>query len=125
MTTNIQLEELAKKLNLNDFRGVFMADELKDMKPRENESAVVNTEDSRKNGKHWIAWYKNGDDKYFFDSYGSHIIPELKSYLGSPINCHNFQIQKFNDDICGELSILFIYLMSRNIPYEDVILSMI
>ena len=34
MTTNIQLLDAAKRLRLKNFRGVFMRDELKDMKAK-------------------------------------------------------------------------------------------
>ena len=125
MTTNSDLLTMADKLDLKNFRGVFMADELKGLRKEANECGIANFMLSSQSGSHWVAWYKSGESKYYFDSYGADILPELKAYLGSPIQCHNFQIQEFNSDVCGELCILFIYLMSKDMPYEDVILSMV
>jgi hypothetical protein len=34
-------------------------------------------------------------------------------------------MQGFNFDICVELCLLFTYLMTKDMPYEDVILSMV
>ena len=93
MTTNSELLTMADKLGLTDFRGVFMADELKGLKSQKNECGIANFMQSSQKGSHWVAWYKSGDKKYYFDSYGADILPQLKAYLGSPIQCHNFQIQ--------------------------------
>lgn len=125
MTTNVELKDMVNQLGINNFRGVFMKDELKNMKPLENECCICNFEKTTQDGSHWVAWYKIGDDKYYFDSFGADILPEIKNYLLSPIWCHNFQIQDFNSEICGELCVLFLYLMSKSIPYEDVILSLV
>jgi hypothetical protein len=125
MTTNKQLEEMAHKLAIPHFRGVYMCDQLQSLKPLEKESGVCNFQSTKQQGSHWVAWYKDGSRKSYFDSYGADILPELKAYLGSPIKCHNFQIQEFNSDVCGELCLLFIYLMNKGIPYEDFILSML
>jgi hypothetical protein len=125
MTTNSELLTMADKLGLEKFRGVFMADELKSLRQEANECGIVNFMLSSQKGSHWVAWYEEGDEKYYFDSYGADILPQLKDYLGSPIQCHSFQIQDFDSDICGELCLLFIYLMSKDMSYEDVILSMV
>lgn len=124
MTTNNQLCDMAEKLKIPNFRGVFMKDQLKTMTPNENEGLIINFESSNQSGSHWVASYKNGNDKYYFDSYGADILPELKTYMCSPIKCHNFQIQEFNSGICGELCLLFLFLMNKGMSYENVILSM-
>jgi len=125
MTTNIDLQRIADKLKLSNFRGIYMKNELKNMTPQENECGIVNFENETQDGSHWVSWVKRGTEKYFFCSFGAPILPEIKDYLGSPINCHNFQVQSMGSSICGELCIFFIYLMSKGIPYEDVVLSMI
>ena len=125
MTTNIDLIKMAKTLNIANFRGVFMKDELKNMTPNENECAIVNCERSDQKGSHWTSYVKYGKQKYFFCSFGSPIVSEIKEYLGSPILCSNFQIQSFDSSECGELCILFLYLMSSGLNYEDIIISML
>jgi hypothetical protein len=125
MTTNIELESIAKQLSIPHFRGVFMKDQLKDMVLEDKECGIVNFERSNQNGSHWVGYYRDGKHNYYFDSYGSYILEELKNYLKSRIKTHNFQIQELNSDICGELTLLWLFLMSKGIPYEEAVLSLV
>ena len=125
MTTNFEVDQMANKLNIPNYRGCIMMDELGHANPNEIECAVVNLQRSSENGSHWVAYYKKYNDKYFFCSYGSPIPVGIKNYLGSPIKCHNFQIQSFNSVECGELCILFLYLMSKGLGFDDVVLSLL
>lgn len=133
---NFELEDLAAKLKIRNFKGVFMRDEINGIKNgvhmssvgcSSNECGIINfntgEENDRKNG-HWAAYYVENDKKYFFDSYGSPILPELKEYLGRDILTHDFQIQNFNTSECGAYCILFLYLMSCGLKYEDIVLSL-
>ena len=86
MTSNSELLTMAGSLGLEKFRGVFMADELKGLKKDENERGIVNFLLSSQKGSHWAGWCKRGDEKYYFDSYGADILPQLKIYLGSQSN---------------------------------------
>ena len=67
--TNIQLVDAVKKLNIPNFRGVFVRDELPN-KPRKNECGILNLDDSNGPGQHWVVFSENGKDKIYFDSYG-------------------------------------------------------
>lgn len=102
MTTNIQLIEAAKRLNLKDFKGVFMRDELKSMKPNRFECGIVNLDSSSNEGTHWVCWFKNKNNKIYFDSFGIQPPLEIVEYLKSPILYNTYQIQQFNDSNCGE-----------------------
>lgn len=125
MTTNLEVDKMANNLKIPNYRGCMMMDELRNIKPNDCECAVINLQSSSKNGSHWVAYYKKYNNKYYFCSYGGPIPVGIKNYLGSPIKCHNFQIQSFNSVECGELCILFLYLMSKGLEFEDVILSML
>ena len=121
MTSNIFLTELAQRLNLKNFRGVFMRDEL----PKEpltqtdrgacapsQESGIMNFDTVEKAGSHWVAWYKSKKKHYYFDSYGTAVPDELREYFkNKKIHYSDFMIQSMSSDICGELCIAFIYLM--------------
>ena len=50
-----QLESIAKKLKLEDFLGVFAADQLSLIPPGKCGSLILNTDTSEKKGQHWIA----------------------------------------------------------------------
>ena len=134
-STNIFLTELAKRMKLKNFRGVYMRDELlRDAeKPLSQKSGIMNFDTAEKPGSHWVAWYvsdkkNNKSQLYYFDSYGTAVPDEIRRYLGGgPIHHSDFMIQGVNSDICGELCIAFIYLMDQNEAspqrYKKIILS--
>ena len=43
---------------------------------------IVNLENSNQSGSHWVAYYKNNNKKYYFDSFGNAPPKELVKYLG-------------------------------------------
>ena len=125
MTTNFFLLELAKRLKIKNFRGVFMRDELSNMTPQKQESGILNFDPSDKVGSHWVAYYicdKRERKLYYFDSYGTAVPIELREYLNGKIFRSDFIIQNLNSDICGELCMAFIYLMDKtDKSYEEII----
>ena len=58
MTTNVQLLEVAERLRLKNFRGVFMRDELKNIKAKKYECDIVNLDSARNEGSHWCCYLK-------------------------------------------------------------------
>ena len=62
---NFELEDAVKKLQIPYFRGVFLLDTLP-KKPNKKECS--NFDKSGGPGTHWVAWYKNGKTKIYFDS---------------------------------------------------------
>jgi hypothetical protein len=125
MTTNIQLLDLVKKLNIPHFRGIYNRDSLPD-KPLEIENGILHSRDENdiRTG-HWTSFYINHDKVYYFDSFGITPTKEFCKYV-SPLQIitHNFQIQQLEDENCGELCVLFLYLINKGIDYFDVILSL-
>ena len=81
---NFELENAAKKLKIPYFRGVFLLDTLP-KKPNKKECGILNFDKSGGPGTHWVAWYKNGKTKIYFDSYGVQPPIEVINYLGKPI----------------------------------------
>ena len=65
---NFELEEATKKLKIKCFRGVFLLDTLP-KKLNKKECGIVNFDKSGGSGTHWVAWYKNGKNKIYFDIY--------------------------------------------------------
>ena len=66
--SNIQLIDAAKKLNIHNFRGVFLRNELP-KRPRTCECGILNLDDSSGGGTHWVGWIKRHTEKWYFDSY--------------------------------------------------------
>ena len=64
--SNFDIIHLVQYLNIPDFRGVFMRDTLPD-KPREKECGVLNLNKSSEPGSHWVAFYKDGDRRIYFE----------------------------------------------------------
>ena len=88
---NFQLEDAVKKLKIPSFRGVFLLDTLP-KKPNKKVCGIVNFDKSGGPGTHWVAWYKNGKSKIYFDSYD--VRPPLKviRYVKSPIRFNTDQL---------------------------------
>ena len=90
--SNFELEDATKKLKIPYFRGVFLLDTLP-KKPNKKECGIVNFDKSGGPGTHWVAWYKNGKTKIYFDSYGVQPPIEVINYLGKLIYYNTDQVQ--------------------------------
>ena len=86
---------------------------------------IVNLQNSDQGGSHWQSLCKQGANKYYFCSFGSDPPIEVVNYLKPPIMSSTFQIQDFDDTICGELSLLVLYLLDKGIYYESIILVLV
>ena len=69
LLSNFKLEDASKRLNISSFRGVFLLDTLS-RKPNKKECGIVNFDKCGSPCSHWVAWYKKGKTKIYFDSYG-------------------------------------------------------
>ena len=78
--TNFEIMKLVRHLNIPNFRGVFPRDGLPD-RPNEKECGVVNFNESSEPGLHWVAYYENGQERNYFDSFGCVIPIEIRKYL--------------------------------------------
>ena len=123
-TTNRFLEKLVHRLKIPYFRGTFMSDELPS-KARKRECGILNLDDSEGDGTHWTCWFVLGENKCYFDSYGAAPPSELQRYLGPGILHTDYKIQSFGSDICGELCVLVLYLLSKGYNFQDIILDIV
>ena len=122
--SNIQLLDAAKKLNIPNFRGVFLRDELP-KKPRRNECGILNLDDSKGSGTHWVSFLKNGKDKIYFDSYGLPLPTELLKYLRSPVYYNSERVQPDNEVFCGHLCLYVLKkTMKDGMKFQNVINSL-
>ncbi|KYN40000.1 hypothetical protein ALC56_05608 [Trachymyrmex septentrionalis] len=82
-TTNAQLNELAKRMRIPYFRGVFMRNALPTSGAHRNESGIVNL-DATGPGTHWVAYAKRNNRVVYFDSFGNLRPPkELGDFSGT------------------------------------------
>lgn len=112
--TNNDIIKYVEKFKINHFRGVFARDDLPKI-PHDIESGILNLDTTLGEGTHWVAYYKNRNKIYYFDSFGDLPPPiELQNYFKGKTIKYNYQnYQKYNTFICGHLCLEFLKCMSR------------
>ena len=118
--SNFELEDAAKKLKIPCFRGVFLLDTLP-KKPSKNVCGIVIFDKSGGPGTHWVAWYKNGKTKIYFDSYGVQPPTEVINYLGKLIHYNTDQVQPVGQVFCGHLCLYVLKELSMGNEFQNVL----
>lgn len=80
-----------------------------------NESAIVNLDSKHNSGTHWVAYIKNKNIVWYFDSFGDLKPPrELATYFGptAEIFYNNEPYQTFSQVNCGHLCLSFLHNQS-------------
>ena len=81
---------------------------------------VINFDECKSKGTHWIALYVNANNIVYFDSFGVEYIPkEIKKFIGNKnIITNIYRIQAYESIVCGYFHIGFIDLMlkGRSLP---------
>ena len=123
--SNYDLDDAINRLDISNFRGVYCRDELPKLSYR-SECGILNLDDSSGDGTHWVCWFKNGNFKCYFDSYGIQPPTELVQYLKSPIYYNSDRIQPNNTVICGHLCLYVLKSLSViNNPSIDDFLNIV
>ena len=125
--TNFELLEYCKQLDIKTLRGVFARDSLPAY-PKENECGIVNFNTSSEPGSHWVCYFKTGNDRIYFDSYGQITPYEVQKYLKTKSEIDK-QVIKRNTDIvqpagtqiCGHLCLYVLKSLSDGIEFYDVL----
>ena len=79
--SNLEIIDMAKKLTLYGFRGLFLRHTLP-KKATLNECGILNLDSSSGDRMHYVVmWLKKGKDKFYFDSYGVQPPSEQNAYL--------------------------------------------
>jgi len=133
MSFDYELDNKAKELGIKYYKNCRMRDELKG-KINYKECGIVNLESSEEQGSHWICYYKDGNNKYVFDSYGADPPLELQKYLSGKSNPKDIicfstydgkypdqPLQSFNSKICGELCLIVLWLLDRGYSFSKII----
>lgn len=105
---------------LPNFRGVFMRDKLP-TNPLFNRSecAVINLDEEKGMGTHWVCYYRMNNDCFYFDSFGNLQPPqEFIDYVGNDCTIYyNYKtFQTFGTVNCGHLCMIFLYKMYEKFP---------
>ena len=116
-------------LSIPNFRGVFMRDELPN-KPNDVECGILNLATHKQLGSHWVCWYKDGIERYYFDSFGEapplELLHYLKTYaemnLDMPaIRRNSVMVQCFGSHECGSLCLYVLTMLTRNMSFPMVL----
>ena len=118
--SNFDLEDAVKKLKITCFRGVFLLDTLP-TKPSNKECGIVNFDKSGGSGTHWVAWYKNGKTKIYFDSYGVQPPTEVIRYLGKSICYNTDQVQPRREVFCGHLCLYVLKELNEGHEFQSIL----
>ena len=125
--SNIDITYYAQIMNLKNFRGCFMRDQLFEKPLNDTECGVMNLNLASQHGEHWICWYisKYGQ-RFVFDSFGMNIPYELISYLNQnddnkPIRRNDIVVQHYNTTECGRLCLFVLKSLNDDILFDDIL----
>ena len=110
--SNLKIDEILK--HNENYTGTYSKDNVPILK--NNQSTIINLQDSDKNGSHWVS-YKRFDNKiFYFDSYAFAYIPDIikNQYPNHKFICNIYRIQSLNSDQCGRFCLLFIKSNIKN-----------
>ena len=111
--SNFDIIKIVKHLKIPNFKGPFMRDELPKTTQKQ-ECGIVNFNTSTEPGSHWVAYFKDGNERIYFDSFGQVIPTEIQKYLKTKeefekdaptIQRKTDIVQEPNTEICGHLGL--------------------
>ena len=133
--TGQEIYHLVDALQISNFRGVFCADEIpppsgsknpksqsQSQEPFEKECGILNFQKHTQGGSHWTAWYKNGKDIVYYDSYGGVPPPALAEYL-NPYGWikRSVVITQQGPTECGGLCLYVLQALTRGRHYGQIL----
>ena len=110
---NFEIQEYYQ--NEPRFNGVFSRDNLPNS--IKNGAYVINLDEYRDIGTHWVALYVNNETIIYFNSFGvEHIPKEITKFIRNKnIIINIFRIQAYNSIMCGYFCIGFISFMFNSL----------
>ena len=104
--TNFEIQKYYQ--NEPRFNGVYSRDNLP--KQIKDGAYVINLDEHKDTGTHWIALFCNRNEIVYFDSFGvEHIPEEIKEFIGNKnIKANIFRVQANDSIMCGYFCIGFI-----------------
>ena len=110
--SNLKIDEILK--HDKSYIGTFSKDNVLLLK--NNQSTIINLQDSNQDGSHWVSYCKRNDKIYYFDSYAVSFIPDIikKQYPKHKFICNIYSIQSMDSNQCGRFCILFVKSNIKN-----------
>lgn len=111
---NFELEHCLKtnKITRKNFRGVFPANQLSNLKTIRNGLYIANTSPEHIKGLHWVAFYKDSKCVQVFDTSGmlaqkNKYFKQFLSKCNRKYIINNKMIQNPKSNICGQYCLVF------------------
>ena len=110
--SNLNIDEILQ--HDKNYIGTYSKDNVPILK--NNQSTIVNLDDSLGKGSHWISYKKINDELFYFDSYGVAYIPDIikNQYPKHIFICNIYRIQSMDSNQCGRFCILFVKADIKN-----------
>ena len=110
--SNLKIDEILK--HDKNYIGTYSKDNVPILK--NNQSTVINLQDSDKNGSHWVSYKKIGNKIYYFDSYAVPFVNNIikNQYPKHKFICNIYRIQSMDSNQCGRFCILFVKSNIKN-----------
>ena len=104
--SNLKIDEILRYDK--NYIGTYSKDNVPVLK--NNESTIINLQDSDKNGSHWVCYKKIGNKIFYFDSFAVSFIPDIikNQYPNHKFICNIYRIQAMDSNQCGRFCILFV-----------------
>lgn len=116
LTSSLQLDTIAKDLNLPHWRGAVSRDLMRGgSTPLQRESWILNIQHSTQgNGTHWVALVRDGKRVFYCDSYGSPPVDEVFERYGPDLEyvSSTFPLQPIDNpsvQYCGPFALYILY----------------
>ena len=108
--TNFEIQKYYQ--NEAKFNGVYSRNNLSKIK---DAAYIINLDEYKSIGTHWIALYVNAKNATYFDSFGvEHIPKEISKFVGNKnVTTNIYRIQVYNSIVFGYFCIGFIDFMLK------------
>ena len=127
--TNIELNTYARELEIPHSRCLYER-YVTTVFVQHREWSVVNFNTSNQTGSHWVCYYRNNDDRTYFDSYGQITPVEIQQYLktGSEfdrgkevIQRNTYIVQAANTSVCGHLCLFMLISLASGNQLQSIL----
>ena len=102
----IEIISSISTLNIRNFKGIINVKSSFPTVVQDRECGIINK------GGHWVCYLRDGDKKYYFDSFNKKSPLKLVRYLGNNVVYNKIRVQNYDENICGELCIKVLKLLS-------------
>lgn len=112
------------KFKIKNFRGIMLMKSRFPKHVHDIECGILNKNFSAKSATtngHWVCYWKNGDEKYYFDSFGEKPPLKLVKYLGDNVIYNKIRVQNSEQNNCGQLCITVLKMFSDGQSFSQVL----